>query len=151
MTSAPLDWQLSYTGKISDENAAKLQSVGGVYYPESNTWIIPGDKVPESEIQVFARFPVVGIRKKHKHNKDPNAPKKALTGYFWFLSQNRADYVAKNPTQSATEVISNLAAMWRSMSDTEKAPYLQLAESDKVRYASEMDDYLQSFGDMSLE
>ncbi|WFD43822.1 hypothetical protein MPSI1_002487 [Malassezia psittaci] len=70
--------------------------------------------------------------------KDPNAPKKPLSAYFLYLRTIR-----KNP-ELCKEVLEGehettkqsvlAAAKWRSMSESEKQPYLIQAEKDKEEY-----------------
>ncbi|SPO35344.1 uncharacterized protein PSFLO_00815 [Pseudozyma flocculosa] len=82
--------------------------------------------------------------------KDPNAPKKPLSAYFLFLRAIRAD---PNMTQEVFEGESETtkqsvlaAAKWRSLSETEKQPYLDKAEQDKARYEHLRRDYEQLHG-----
>jgi hypothetical protein len=152
MTSAPIDWQLTYPGQISDLDAATLKSFGARYNSLDGVWIIPGS-VPESKIQEFATFPAIvetASKRKTKKYKDPNAPKKGLTPYFQFMGEYRSTYVADNPTESPKEVVSGLAAIWRQMSDDQKAPYVEMANQDAMRYNNEMDNHLSSLNDKVL-
>jgi hypothetical protein len=36
-------------------------------------------------------------KRKQKKAKDPNAPKRALSGFFWFSNEERAKVKAANP------------------------------------------------------
>ena len=40
---------------------------------------------------------VVQKKKRVKRMKDPNAPKRALSGFFWFSQEERAKVQAANP------------------------------------------------------
>ena len=42
-------------------------------------------------------------RKKVKRAKDPNAPKRALSGFFWFSNEERPKVQATTPTTTNTE------------------------------------------------
>ncbi|KAN0060878.1 hypothetical protein ACQY0O_006612 [Thecaphora frezii] len=82
--------------------------------------------------------------------KDPNAPKKPLSAYFLFLRAIRAD---PNMTQEVFEGEQETtkqsvlaAAKWRSLSETEKQPYLDKAEQDKARYEHLRQEYEQLHG-----
>lgn len=70
--------------------------------------------------------------------KDPNAPKKPLSAYFLFLRAIRADpnmtQAVFEGEQETTKQSVLAAAKWRSLSETEKQPYLDRAEADKARY-----------------
>jgi hypothetical protein len=72
--------------------------------------------------------------KKEKKVKDPNAPKRNLSAYFFFMGDQRSKVVAKNPDMKVTEIGKELGVMWRAMSDSEKAPYQKKADADKARY-----------------
>ena len=43
------------------------------------------------------RFYKVTKKKKVKRMKDPNAPKRALSGFFWFSNEERPKVQAANP------------------------------------------------------
>ncbi|CAG9577816.1 putative high mobility group protein homolog tdp-1 [Leishmania major strain Friedlin] len=71
--------------------------------------------------------------KKAKKEKDPKAPKRALTAYFFFAS----DYRAKHANIPAKQQMSEAGAAWGKMSAEEKKPYEELAAKDKKRYEAE--------------
>ncbi|KAG5490471.1 hypothetical protein JKF63_00591 [Porcisia hertigi] len=71
--------------------------------------------------------------KKAKKEKDPNAPKRALTAYFFFAS----DYRAKHPEIPAKQQMSEAGAAWGKLSADEKKPYEELAAKDKKRYEAQ--------------
>lgn len=70
--------------------------------------------------------------------KDPNAPKKPLSAYFMFLQKIRSSpQLVKDVFGDETETTKQsvlAAAKWRSLSDTEKKPFLVQAEQDKIEY-----------------
>lgn len=63
--------------------------------------------------------------------------KRPKTGFMWFISEKRVDFVKKNPTASITEVTTELSKVWRALSDAEKEVYTKKHEDDKVRYENE--------------
>ncbi|GET90347.1 high mobility group protein homolog tdp-1, putative [Leishmania tarentolae] len=71
--------------------------------------------------------------KKANKEKDPKAPKRALTAYFFFAS----DYRAKHTSIPAKQQMSEAGAAWGKMSAEEKKPYEDLAAKDKKRYEAE--------------
>ncbi|CAJ1990557.1 TDP1 / high mobility group protein [Leishmania donovani] len=71
--------------------------------------------------------------KREKKEKDPQAPKRALTAYFFFAS----DYRAKHANIPAKQQMSEAGAAWGKMSAEEKKPYEELAAKDKKRYEAE--------------
>eukprot|EP00798_Chlamydomonas_sp_ICE-L_P004607 gene4607-14800_t len=72
-----------------------------------------------------------------KKEKDPNAPKKPLSGYMFFCKDNREAVKEKDSSLKITEIASELGRMWKALTDEEKKPYQEQAEKDKVRYAKE--------------
>lgn len=82
--------------------------------------------------------------------KDPNAPKKPLSAYFLFLRAIRADpnmtQAVFEGEQETTKQSVLAAAKWRSLSETEKQPYLDRAEADKARYERLRREYESSNG-----
>merc|ERR1712183_527681 len=69
--------------------------------------------------------------KKRKRVKDPNAPKRALSAFFWFCNDERAKVRAANPDMGVGEVAKQLGAAWKYTSPEDKAKYEALAASDK--------------------
>lgn len=82
--------------------------------------------------------------------KDPNAPKKPLSAYFLFLRAIRADpsmtQAVFEGEQETTKQSVLAAAKWRSLSETDKQPYLDRAEADKARYERLRRDYEKTNG-----
>ena len=73
--------------------------------------------------------------------KDPNAPKRALSGYLFYTMKNRPAMKKRNPNAPVTVIIQKLAADWKKLSDTEKKPYAAMDAKDKQRYAKEKAAY----------
>lgn len=76
-----------------------------------------------------------------KRRKDPNAPKKWKTGYILFCVDNRDKLKAENGALSATEITSRLGALWKNLTEKDKAKYEVLSNKDKVRYENDMSSY----------
>jgi hypothetical protein len=49
-------------------------------------------------------------KRKQKRAKDPNAPKRALSGFFWFSNEERGKVKAANPEFSVGDVAKETAA-----------------------------------------
>jgi hypothetical protein len=79
--------------------------------------------------------------KKKKAKKDPNAPKRAMNAYMYFMQDQRAAVKEKNPKLTNKELLSELGAEWKKLSDKDKEPYNQKAADDKTRYQNEMKKY----------
>ena len=79
--------------------------------------------------------------KTKKNKKDPNAPKKPKSSYILFCSEKRNEIKEKNPELSATQITSRLGALWKQCSEQEKKRYESLANDDKERYKTDMENY----------
>lgn len=77
-----------------------------------------------------------------KQAKDPNAPKKPMTAYFFFMAQERAVIKAENPTATIGELGKLMGLKWKGLSEEEKAPFNDAAAKAK-------DDYMTAFAKYS--
>ncbi|KAK7293289.1 hypothetical protein RJT34_16152 [Clitoria ternatea] len=82
-----------------------------------------------------------GKKKKQKKKKDPNAPKRAMSGFMFFSQMERENLKKSNPGISFTDVGRVLGEKWKKMSVEEKEPYEVKARADKKRYKDEISDY----------
>mgnify|MGYP001183089342 CR=1 FL=1 len=79
--------------------------------------------------------------KKNKKVKDPKAPKRALSAWIIFTTEQRPKYKAENPEKSNTELTTLMSQEWRNMTDEDKKKYDDLAIVDKERYMKEKEEY----------
>ena len=110
------------------------------YAKEMENYTPPED---DAEEEPPAKKGKAGVK---KAKKDPNAPKKNLTAFFFFSSAKRAEVTAElkavNPDmKGVAEVGKKLGEMWKALSDAEKEPYNAQAVADKERYETEMAAY----------
>jgi structure-specific recognition protein 1 len=82
-----------------------------------------------------------GKKKKPRKKKDPNAPKKAMTGFMFFSQVERENLKKSDPGMGFTDVGRTLGERWKKMSAEEKAPYESKAKADKERYNAAMAEY----------
>lgn len=77
-----------------------------------------------------------GVEKgrKKKRAKDPDAPKRALSAFFWFCNDERAKVKAQNPDATVGEVAKELGRRWNECTEDQKSKYEALAAKDKARY-----------------
>lgn len=73
--------------------------------------------------------------------KDKEAPKRPLSAYMFFSRDQRERTKAENPTASFGEIGRILGATWKEMSESQKKPYIDMAERDKVRAETEKAAY----------
>lgn len=80
-------------------------------------------------------------KKKQKKKKDPNAPKRALSGFMFFSNMERENIKKSNPGIAFTDVGRVLGDKWKKMTVEEKEPYEAKARQDKKRYKDEISGY----------
>ena len=79
--------------------------------------------------------------KKNKKVKDPKAPKRALSSWIIFTTEQRPKFKAENPEKSNTELTTLMSQEWRNMTEGDKKKYTDLADVDKQRYMKEKEEY----------
>ncbi len=79
--------------------------------------------------------------RKSKAKKDKNAPKRAISAFFFYQKTRRETLKVEQPQLDNKQLISTMSQEWTKMNDTQKIPYAKLAEEDKARYAREKKEY----------
>lgn len=79
--------------------------------------------------------------KKRKQVKDPNAPKRSLSAFFWFSNDERGKVKAQNPEYGVGDIAKELGRRWADADPEVKGKYEALADKDKARYEKEMTAY----------
>ncbi|PON95894.1 Structure-specific recognition protein [Trema orientale] len=80
-------------------------------------------------------------KKKQKKKKDPNAPKRAMSGFMFFSQIERENVKKSHPGIPFGEVGRVLGDKWKKMSAEEKEPFEAKARQDKKRYKAEISGY----------
>ncbi|EPB76662.1 HMG box [Ancylostoma ceylanicum] len=75
--------------------------------------------------------------KKGGKTKDPNAPKRAMSAFFFWMADNRERI--KKPGMGVAEVAKAAGVEWGKVTD--KSKWEKKAAEDKKRYESEMAAY----------
>lgn len=76
----------------------------------------------------------------------PKAPKGAKSAYVFFCNQERPNVLASNPNLEFTEVGRILGQRWKAADEATKIKYQQMAEADKQRFQSEVQNFRASGG-----
>ncbi|XP_031340324.1 high mobility group protein B2-like isoform X2 [Photinus pyralis] len=79
--------------------------------------------------------------KKRKQIKDPNAPKRSLSAFFWFCNDERSKVKSQNPEYGVGDIAKELGRRWAEADSDVKSKYEAMAEKDKARYEKEMTAY----------
>lgn len=88
--------------------------------------------------KAFAEY--VSSGKKDAWQRDPEQPKRPISGFLRFAGE----YRAKNPTLKMTEAAAKAGVLWRSMTSGAKAPYEQKYAAEKVEFDKSMQMYKDS-------
>tara|TARA_B100000795_G_scaffold248799_2_gene215855 strand:+ start:4178 stop:4633 length:456 start_codon:yes stop_codon:yes gene_type:complete len=101
----------------------------------------------------------LGPKLKMKAFKDPNKPKRARSAYFYFCDDERSGVITKHRTAAKKkekkggdgkinmgDVAKEVAEIWKKVTEDEKKKYLDLAETDKERYATAMSVFNEKNG-----
>ncbi|PWA40734.1 FACT complex subunit SSRP1 [Artemisia annua] len=80
-------------------------------------------------------------KRKPKKKKDPNAPKRAMSGFMFFSQLERENVKKDNPGIAFTDIGRVLGERWSKLSAGEKEPYEARAQADKKRYKDEINSY----------
>lgn len=78
---------------------------------------------------------------KKKRVKDPDAPKRSLSAFFWFCNDERPKAKATMPDSTVGDVAKELGRRWNDCTEDQKAKYEALAAKDKARYEKELKAY----------
>ncbi|KAK8995561.1 hypothetical protein V6N11_075831 [Hibiscus sabdariffa] len=77
-----------------------------------------------------------------KAAKDPNKPKRPPSAFFVFMEEFRKQYKEENPDNRSVAAVGKASgAKWKSMTDAEKAPYVQKADNRKTEYNKNIQAY----------
>jgi len=83
----------------------------------------------------------LGVGRKKKKGKDPNAPKRARGSYVFFTLDARPRILEENPNLTFREIGHAMGERWRALSAEDKQKYDDLANNDKKRFKEEIDMY----------
>ncbi|KAE9136699.1 hypothetical protein PF010_g1581 [Phytophthora fragariae] len=95
----------------------------------------------QEEKEDYVPDPSFETTKGSRKKKDPNAPKRALSAYFFFCNEIRQEVRDENPNKRITEIVTLLAERWRALPDKKRVKYQKMNEEAKVKYAQQMDVY----------
>ncbi|KAI8915580.1 high mobility group box domain-containing protein, partial [Gorgonomyces haynaldii] len=80
-------------------------------------------------------------RRRAKSTKDPRAPKHPMSAFLFYLTHVRPEYSAKYPGMTVGPISKMISAAWKALTDQERQIYIDRADADKERYATEMQKY----------
>lgn len=84
--------------------------------------------------------------KKVKAKKDKNAPKRAISAFFFYQKERREPLKKEQPALDNKQLISKMSEEWNNMGDVQRVPFGKMAEGDKVRYEKAKKEYEKTKG-----
>lgn len=94
------------------------------------------------EMQSYVPPPTVEVAAPGKKpKKDPNAPKKPMSGFMIFAAERRPLVKQANPGMSFGDIAKVVGREWKELSDVEKEPFAAKSEAAKARYKLEKEAY----------
>lgn len=79
--------------------------------------------------------------RRERKPRDPNAPKRAMTGYICYSKQRRSAAKQEYPHLKPRELTAKMAEEWNAMSDAQKTPFNEQSNVDKARYKAQRENY----------
>ena len=76
-----------------------------------------------------------------KAKKDKDAPKRAISAFFFYNKERREKLKKEQPNLDNKEIIKTMSDEWNKLSEEKKKPYVAKAEADKKRYEAEKKAY----------
>lgn len=124
--------------EFSKKCAAKWKSMGGKEKKRFEDMAAKDKDRYEAEMETYTPPPGTNKRKK-KQKKDPDAPKRALSAFFFFCAEERPSVRKTNPEWGVGDVAKELGRRWEK--NTEKPRFEAMSVKDKARYEKEMATY----------
>ncbi len=72
-------------------------------------------------------------RRRKKKMKDPNAPKRCMSAFFWFSQDERSKVRAANPDFAVGDIAKELGRRWSEAEGPIREKYEKLAAEDRAR------------------
>nr|XP_038037262.1 transcription factor A, mitochondrial [Anas platyrhynchos] len=117
------DWRI-YEEKLAAYKAQLTPAQAAALKEERRKRLAKRRSFKEKESQYFQAYELTVLGK----------PKRPRSGFNIFVSENFQKSVGVSPVAK----LKKLFETWQNLPSSEKQPYLQLAEDDKVRYENEM-------------
>lgn len=115
----------------------------------SSTTLTTSKKRPRKAIAPGGQRDPRGRKKKrHKH---PFAPKHPMSAYLYYLASVYPKVSLEFPGSTVGPISKSISKTWHAMTPEERSPWIQKADSDKARYAREMQVYMANNNQEQLQ
>nr|DAD23351.1 TPA_asm: hypothetical protein HUJ06_024814 [Nelumbo nucifera] len=103
------------------------------------------NKKPDAEMLNLKNRKTSGnatVKKEKSSKKDTGAPKRPAGAFFIFMEEFRKAYKENFPDNKSISAVGKAGGeKWKSMSDSEKAPYVEKAAKRKADYGKAMEEF----------
>eukprot|EP00057_Strongylocentrotus_purpuratus_P003653 XP_003727081.1 PREDICTED: transcription factor A, mitochondrial [Strongylocentrotus purpuratus] len=130
--------------------ASSLGAFARIFYQNCRIWSVSTTRPGLLGSSSQPKLPWMQDRKEFSEDI-PAKPKRPLTSFFQFTSEQRPKLTAMEPNLSVTDVTKRIGAMWRDLSEDEKEVYRLDFESRREKYTEEMEDYRSRLTDEQLD
>lgn len=126
-------------------NEYKQTEIYAAFQTKLQNWKISQKEKAAAQMDVEGEDERPLVRAKAlKRPKDPNAPKKPMTGFFIFQTGRRPELKEVNPGKKHTELVKMASEEWKGMSAEQKEPYEAQAREKKAAYNEQMKAYKET-------
>ncbi|XP_031278642.1 high mobility group B protein 3-like [Pistacia vera] len=92
-------------------------------------------KKPDAEILRKRKAENKTTKERASKKKDSGAPKRPASAFFIFMEDFRKSFKENHPDNKSVSVVGKAGGQkWKSMSDADKAPYVEKAKNRKADY-----------------
>ena len=137
--SASPDTKAKYNKK-SEQDKARYNSEKADYTRPSD------DELSKQKINQKKRGKPSGTKKR---TKPEGAPTRGKSSYVFFCADKRAEVKDANPDLKPTEIISELARLWKELADEDKQPYIDQAAEAKELYLQQKSEWEEVHGELN--
>ena len=101
---------------------------------------------PTEQVDRALQAIVAKTKRTSKKQKDPNAPKRPMGTYMLWLADNRRHILEEHCAElqgreMVTAVTRKAGEIWKTLTDEQKSPYVQKADTLRAEYQAKMKDY----------
>ncbi|KAH7859193.1 hypothetical protein Vadar_032863 [Vaccinium darrowii] len=136
-------YYITFVAEDKDAGTNNFQALVGSLFKRATVKFCRLEKPPNEGVKY--KFTYV------MEEEDPNKPKKPLPALFWFMLEFKKKFKEKypNPPRNAAGRAAGVA--WKSMSEAEKAPYVEIAEKKMAEYDKNLEAYNKRLADGRVE
>ncbi|KAH7857428.1 hypothetical protein Vadar_012586 [Vaccinium darrowii] len=135
-----LYYYITFVAEDEDLGSTKFQAFVRYFHHKPTVQFCRFERPPKEEEGYNFKYM---MKQKYvvKEEEDPNKPKKPFRAHFWFLQEFRKKFEERYPNASSDAVGHAAGEEWTSMTEAEKAPYVEIAEKKMAEYHKNLEAY----------